>query len=151
MPEEKSMFSKSAKTSKTGSADEIKVQGKPAIPSVISADMKIVGAVQSQGDLQVDGTIEGDVTSRSAVISGSALVRGSITADTVRISGTVKGGLSGKSVTLTSTAKVEGDIVHQSLTIETGADFEGQCRRMPPAERAAEPVKIPLLVSSAAE
>jgi cytoskeletal protein CcmA (bactofilin family) len=143
------MFSKS-KTSKTGGADDIKLQGKPGVPSVISADMKIVGAVQSDGDLQVEGTIEGDVTSRSVSVSGSALVRGSITADSVRVAGTVKGGLTAKSVTLASTAKVEGDIVHQSLSIETGAGFEGQCRRMPP-ERAVEPVKIPLLVSSAAE
>jgi cytoskeletal protein CcmA (bactofilin family) len=144
------MFSKS-KSSKTGAADHIEIQGKPAVPSVISADMKIVGAVQSQGDLQVEGTIEGDVTSRNVSISGSALVRGSVTADSVRVAGTVKGGLTAKSVTLASTAKVEGDIVHQSLSIETGAGFEGQCRRMPPAERAVEPVKIPLLVSSAAE
>jgi cytoskeletal protein CcmA (bactofilin family) len=144
------MFSKS-KTAKTGSADEIKIQSKPEVPSVISADMKVTGAVQSQGDLQVEGTIEGDVTSRNVSISGSALVRGSVTADTVRVSGTVKGGLNAKSVTLTATAKVEGDIVHESLSIETGAGFEGQCRRMPAAERPAEPVKIPLLMSSAAE
>jgi cytoskeletal protein CcmA (bactofilin family) len=119
------MFSKS-KTAKTGSADEIKIQSKPEVPSVISADMKVIGAVQSQGDLQVEGTIEGDVTSRNVSISGSALVRGSVTADTVRVSGTVKGGLNAKSVTLTATAKVEGDIVHESLSIETGA---GACQR----------------------
>lgn len=145
------MFSKSAKTSKTGSTDGINIPGKHGVPSVISADMKIVGAVQSQGDLQVEGTIEGDVSSRNVSISGSAVVRGSITADSVRVAGTVKGGVTAKAVTLAGSAKVEGDIVHQSLSIETGAAFEGQCRRMPAAERAAEPVKIPLLVSSAAE
>ncbi len=144
------MFSKSAKHSKTSSTiEEIKTQPKPAVPSVISADMKIIGAVESRGDLQVDGTIEGDVTSRNVSISGSATVRGSVAADSVRVSGLVKGGVTAKAVTLTSTAKVEGDIVHQSLSIETGAAFEGQCRRMPAAERP-EPVKIPLLMTSSA-
>ena len=143
------MFSKSAK-SKIDPAEDLKLKGKPVLPSVISADMKITGAVESRGDLQVDGTIEGDVSSRNVSISGSAVVRGSVSADSARVSGTVKGGITAKTVTLTSTAKVEGDIVHQSLAIETGAGFEGQCRKMPAAERA-EPVKIPLLVSSAAE
>ena len=144
------MFSKSAKTTKPGQMDEAKIQDKRVSPSVISADMKIIGAVESRGDLQVDGTIDGDVNSRNVSISGSAVVRGSITADSVRVSGTVKGGITAKAVILTTTAKVEGDIVHQSLAIETGAAFEGQCRRMPAAERP-EPVKIPLLVSAAAE
>jgi cytoskeletal protein CcmA (bactofilin family) len=145
------MFSKSTKPAKTGPAmDELNIQGKAAAPSVISSDMKIIGAVESRGDLQVDGTIEGDVSSRNVSISASASVRGSISADMVRVSGIVKGGITAKTVNLTSSAKVEGDIVHQSLAIETGASFEGQCRRMPAAERA-EPVKIPLLVSSAAE
>jgi cytoskeletal protein CcmA (bactofilin family) len=145
------MFSKSSKPAKTpADMDDLKIQGKPAAPSVISSDMKIIGAVESRGDLQVDGTIEGDVTSRNVTISASASVRGSIFADMVRVSGIVKGGVTAKAVNLTSTAKVEGDIVQQSLAIETGASFEGQCRRMPAAERT-EPVKIPLLVSSAAE
>jgi cytoskeletal protein CcmA (bactofilin family) len=143
------MFSK-PKTHKSDPSDEIKMPAKGATPSVISADMKITGAVESRGDLQVDGTIDGDVASRNVSISGSAVVRGSVSSDSARVSGTVKGGITAKSVILTSTARVEGDIVHQSLAIETGANFEGQCRRMPAAERA-EPVKIPLLVSSAAE
>ena len=57
------MFSKSAKTSTPA---DLKLHPKTVSPSVISADTKIVGSVESQGDLQVDGTIEGDVNSRSA-------------------------------------------------------------------------------------
>ncbi|MEE8274850.1 MAG: polymer-forming cytoskeletal protein, partial [Alphaproteobacteria bacterium] len=34
-------------------------------PSVISADLKLIGNVHSAGDVQVDGTIEGDINSRS--------------------------------------------------------------------------------------
>ncbi|HXV23945.1 MAG TPA: polymer-forming cytoskeletal protein [Alphaproteobacteria bacterium] len=145
------MFSKSAKSAKSSTTtDNIKMLPKPAVPSVISADMKIIGAVESRGDLQVDGTIEGDVTSRAVTISDSASVRGSVSAESVRVSGIVKGGVNAKSVILTATAKVEGDIVHQSLSIETGAAFEGQCKRMAASERP-ETVKAQLLVGSAAE
>lgn len=142
------MFSKSAKSAPI--TDQSKTLSKSAIPSVVSADMKIIGAVESRGELQVDGRIEGDVTSRAVTISNAASVRGSISADTVRVSGTVKGDLIAKSVTLTATAKVEGDIVHQSLAIEPGAAFEGQCKRMAASERPM-PAKTPLLVSSVAE
>ena len=142
------MFSKSAKSSPT--TDQSKRHPKSAVPSVISADMKIIGVVESRGELQVDGTIEGDVTSRAVTISNAASVRGSVSADSVRVSGTVKGDLTAKAVTLTATAKVEGDIVHQSLAIEPGAAFEGQCKRMAASERLV-PTKAPLLVSSVAE
>jgi cytoskeletal protein CcmA (bactofilin family) len=127
---------------------EAKAPAKSGIPSIISADMKIVGQVESAGDIQIDGTVEGDVTSRTLTVSDTAVVRGSVSADTVRVSGTVKGGINAKSVTLTRTAKVEGDIVHDALAIESGASFEGQCRRMDGA-RAGQ--KVPLLTDASAE
>ena len=34
-------------------------------PSIISADLKVVGNLESAGDLQIDGRIEGDIKSRS--------------------------------------------------------------------------------------
>jgi cytoskeletal protein CcmA (bactofilin family) len=104
-------------------------------PSIISADMKVVGSVESRGDLQLDGTVEGDVAGRTVTVNAGAVVRGSISADSIRVAGTVKGGVNAKSVTLAATAKVEGDIAHQSLAIEMGATFEGQCRRTAKAER----------------
>jgi cytoskeletal protein CcmA (bactofilin family) len=128
---------------------EAKAPIKSGIPSIISADMKIVGQVESAGDIQIDGAVEGDVTSRTLTVSDTAVVRGSVSADTVRVAGTVKGGINAKSVTLTRTAKVEGDIVHDALAIESGASFEGQCRRMGGARSAQQ--KVPLLTDAHAE
>ncbi len=31
------------------------------VPSIISADMKVVGNLHSSGDIQIDGTVEGDI------------------------------------------------------------------------------------------
>ncbi len=117
---------------------------RPGVPSIISADLKIVGDLHSGGDLQIDGAVEGDITSRSLTIGESAVVRGVMVAETVRIYGSVIGEVRANSVTLSKTARVEGDIVHQSLTMEAGADLVGKLSRLDakigtprPAEPAA--------------
>ncbi len=103
---------------------------RPGVPSIISADLTIVGDLHSGGDLQIDGAVEGDITSRSLTIGESAVVRGVLVAETVRIYGSVFGEVKANSVTLSKTARVEGDIVHQSLTMEAGADLVGKLSRL---------------------
>jgi cytoskeletal protein CcmA (bactofilin family) len=141
------MFSKASKVTAATMTTEPMTSSKSGIPSIISADMRIVGSVESKGDVQIDGTIEGDVTSHTLTVSDSASVSGSISADTVRVSGTVKGGITAKSVTLTRSAKVEGDIVHQALAIEPGAAFEGQCKRM--ETDRGQPQRVALMITDA--
>jgi cytoskeletal protein CcmA (bactofilin family) len=117
------------------------------VPSIISADLKIVGDLHSSGDLQIDGAIEGNISSRSLTIGESAVVRGTLVAETVRVYGEVFGEVKANAVTLAKTAKVEGDITHQSLTMEAGADLIGRLTRLEtkiggsarPAEKAANP------------
>lgn len=116
---------------------------RPGVPSIISADLKIVGDLNSGGDLQIDGAVEGDITSRSLTIGESAVVRGVMVAETVHIYGSVIGEVRANSVILSKTARVEGDIIHQSLTMEAGADLIGKLSRLDakiPAPRPAEPV-----------
>ncbi len=115
---------------------------RPGVPSIISTDLKIVGDLNSGGDLQIDGAVEGDITSRSLTIGESAVVRGVMVAETVHIYGSVIGEVRANSVTLSKTARVEGDIVHQSLTMEAGADLIGKLSRLEakiPAPRSAGP------------
>jgi cytoskeletal protein CcmA (bactofilin family) len=120
------------------------------VPSIISADLKIVGDLHSSGDLQIDGAIEGNISSRSLTIGESAVVRGTLVAETVRVYGEVFGEVKANAVTLAKTAKVEGDITHQSLTMEAGADLIGRLTRLEtkigggarPAEKAANPAPV---------
>jgi cytoskeletal protein CcmA (bactofilin family) len=65
-------------------------------------------------------------------------VRGSIAGEAVRICGAVNGQIKGTTVTLAKTAKVVGDVMHQTLSIEPGAFFEGQCRRIDSSQVGAE-------------
>lgn len=100
------------------------------MPSIISADLKVIGDLHSDGDLQIDGTIEGDVESRSLTIGTNATIKGSVSADVARICGTVEGEVKATSVTVAETARVVGDVVHEKLSVETGAYLEGACRHI---------------------
>lgn len=99
-------------------------------PSIISASLRIVGNLVSDGDIQVDGIVDGDVQSRTLTISQGAAVNGAISAESVRIDGAINGQIRASSVTLGPTAHVVGDVVHASLVIEAGAFLEGHCRRL---------------------
>ncbi len=101
-----------------------------ATQSIISRDLKIKGDLICNGDIQIDGEVEGDVQGRSITVGEGADVRGTISSDNIRVCGSVNGQLKGQSVILAKTAKLIGDVVHQSLAVEPGAFFEGQCRRI---------------------
>ncbi len=142
------MFSKASKPSKEPSPPESPPQTstpvsekgpRAGVPSIISADLKIVGDLNSGGDLQIDGAVEGDITSRALTIGESAVVRGVLVAETVHIYGSVVGEVRANSVVLSKTAKVEGDISHQSITMEAGAELFGKLSRLEAKVAAPRP------------
>ena len=102
----------------------------PAEPSIISADLRVVGDLHCSGDLQVKGNVEGDIRSRSVTIGEGAQVQGSVMAETVHISGSIKGQIEAPKVSVARSGRVQGDIVHQTLAVEAGAFLDGNCRHM---------------------
>ena len=105
-------------------------KAKPGMPSIISSDLKVIGNLESAGDIQVDGTVEGNINSRTVTISEGAHIEGSIFADTAHLSGSIKGQVKAPTVNIAKSAKVVGDIIHESLSIEAGAYLEGNYRRI---------------------
>jgi cytoskeletal protein CcmA (bactofilin family) len=99
-------------------------------PSIVSADMRVIGDITSQGEVQIDGTVEGDVRAKSVLIGESADIKGEILADQVQVHGRVNGLIKSRSVHLGRAAHVVGDILHESMSIENGAFLEGHCIRM---------------------
>ena len=93
------MFSKANKAAKRSGGSD-----RPVMPSIISANLRITGNLESEGDIQIDGVVEGDIKSESLTVSDSATVRGAIDAETVTIAGSVTGQIKAKSVTLMRTA-----------------------------------------------
>jgi cytoskeletal protein CcmA (bactofilin family) len=110
-------------------AQRSKAAGRPAgVPSIVSSDMIIRGSIESAGEIQFDGEMEGDIRAKGLVIGEGAKVDGEVVAEKVRVAGTVEGAIRASEVELASGAYVKGDIVHTSLSIESGARFEGNCR-----------------------
>src|SRR5499427_10067597 len=141
------MFSKDSKSTSTPAASPAPAvdtrtaaaaAARAVAPSIISPDLKIKGDLICNGDIQIDGSIEGDVVSRTITVGEGADVRGAISGESVRICGSVNGQIKGTTVTLAKTAKVVGDVMHQTLSIEPGAFFEGQCRRIDSTQAAVD-------------
>lgn len=126
------MFAKNEKPSEAGATP----QAQPAPskssdkPSVISSDLEVEGDLKSAGDVQIDGRVKGDIKSRSVTVSDGAHIEGSIFAQSVIISGSIVGQVEAPKVSVRKTAKVSGDILHDTLEIESGAHFQGVCRRL---------------------
>jgi cytoskeletal protein CcmA (bactofilin family) len=101
--------------------------------SVIGSDLSIEGqtiTIRCQGSLRVNGHIQADLFTVQLTVGEEALVAGSIRAETVEVYGKVKGAISATHVMLHATAQVEGELHSQFLSIEEGAFFEGQARKL---------------------
>lgn len=98
------------------------------VPSIVSAEVTIKGMIISAGDIQVDGRIEGDIRASSLVVGEKAIVSGDVYAEEATIRGRVEGSISAHRVQLAATCRVSGNILHESLSVESGAFFEGNCR-----------------------
>jgi cytoskeletal protein CcmA (bactofilin family) len=97
--------------------------------SIIANGVRIQGIVEAEGaELQVDGEIDGNVRGGSVTIGDTGMVKGDIVAENVLVNGRVEGSVRARKVQLARNAHVLGDITHQSLSVEMGAVFEGQCR-----------------------
>ncbi len=120
-------------------------------PSIISVDMKIVGDLQSDGEIHIDGQVDGDIRTKALLVGETALVRGEIHADVIEVHGRVDGQIKARTVHLAKKAHVVGDIVHEDLSIETGAFLEGHCKRIPEKKEAAAVVPPALVGGKTAE
>jgi cytoskeletal protein CcmA (bactofilin family) len=94
--------------------------------TVIAKGLKIVGTVTAEGLVEVNGRVDGELHCTSLIISRGAHVAGTIAAGRVVVDGNVEGPIQGGDVILKSKAHVVGDIHHQSLSIESGAFFDGR-------------------------
>lgn len=123
------------------------------IQSIISRDLRIQGDLVCIGEVQIDGAVEGYVQSSAITIGEGAEIRGTVSGENILVLGSVNGRIKGTSVVLAKTARVIGDVIHQTLSIEPGASFEGRCSRIDSWQSDGRVVVVkgrPLAGSSAA-
>lgn len=99
------------------------------IPSIISADMSILGNIISDGVVDIDGHIEGNIKCHNATIRKNGLIKGDIVAESVHVYGRVEGLIKARVVQFFKGCRVEGVIMHESITIEDGAYVDGRFKR----------------------
>lgn len=100
------------------------------VPSIIAADLRIVGNLISGGAIEVEGEIEGNVTCANVTIRRSGKVTGDVIADEVQADGEINGLVKGRSITVSETGRITGVIMYESLSIKDGAYVDGQCKSM---------------------
>ncbi len=139
-PAETTESSKPAEAQRSPTQAERGVSASTGERSIISADLTVVGDLHSADDIQIKGNVKGDIKSRTVTVDEGGHVQGSISADTIQIFGSIEGQVEAPTVTVARTAKVIGAIVHQNLSVEPGAQLEGQCRRLGTKKATERPV-----------
>jgi cytoskeletal protein CcmA (bactofilin family) len=122
-----------SKNAKTASSEKVEtivgpgtaVQGNILATGTVRVDGRVIGEIQTEGDIIVGekGQVNGIVKGRDITIAGS--LEGNVDA-------------SGR-LHIVSTGKVNGDIVVESLMVEDGAKYKGNCK-MKTDVKGAEPV-----------
>jgi len=97
--------------------------------NLIGNGTKIVGDIQSKGDVRIDGHLTGNiVTSGKFVLGVNGVIDGNVTSENAEMEGEVKGKVNvTEMLSLKSTARITGDIITGKLAIEPGALFTGSC------------------------
>jgi len=109
-----------------------------AAASVIGPGVSVTGEIVDKGVLKLYGDIQGNVVCRTLTVGESGSIDGDIKADSVSISGACTGNIDARVLSINKTARVDGKVVvHESLSVQPPARFEGRCRRGRPAKGGA--------------
>ncbi|WP_406685349.1 polymer-forming cytoskeletal protein [Seonamhaeicola sp. MEBiC1930] len=97
--------------------------------NIIAQGTKIVGDLNSEGDIRIDGAVEGNIkTSGKVVVGKTGFVKGTLQGTDAYFEGKISGklALSG-TLTLKSSAHIEGEVIVGKLSVEPGATFNVTC------------------------
>jgi len=98
--------------------------------NTFAQDTKIVGDIESDGDIRMDGVMEGRLNCKGRVVIGpEARIKGTINAQNAEILGSVEGEINVIDLlSLKATALIIGDLFMGKFMVEPGASFTGNCK-----------------------
>ena len=120
-----SLFNKEDSSSQQTPAKKVKASG-DVISSIISTDMRVTGEINFKGKARVDGVIEGNIKGEHLVLSESGKVYGDIELVTLICHGSIEGNVKAQKVTAHTSSSIKGNLVATSLTVESGAQLNGE-------------------------
>jgi cytoskeletal protein CcmA (bactofilin family) len=97
--------------------------------NLIGGGTKIIGDINSAGDVRIDGNLNGNITTSGKFVLGpNGLVEGNIICVNADLMGEVRGQVTvTELLQLKNSARINGDIATGKLAIEPGALFTGSC------------------------
>jgi len=99
------------------------------IQNLLGANTRYTGTLNSDENLRIDGIYQGHIeTAGNVIIGPTAKVLADVTASAVQVWGAVRGNITAaKSLEILSGGRVWGDVRVNSLSIDEGGIFRGQC------------------------
>ena len=119
-------------------ADKKKTTEMVAPPSIIGADLRITGALSTDGAVRVDGVINGDIKCARLEVGENGVVNGDVEAEVLKLEGSINGVVTADAVYLMSTARMCGDVIHAKLSVEGGAMVDGNYRQRNASDASIE-------------
>ena len=103
---------------------------KGKVDTIIGAEAKITGTIESQGTIRIDGYLEGEVHSDANIVIGkTGKVKGQIKCNNLTVGGHMEGNADiFSTLSLIESGELVGDIIVKDLDIESGAKFKGTCK-----------------------
>ena len=99
--------------------------------SHLGAGSRITGTLFFPGSVELPGYVKGRVEASAIVLDEAGEVEGEIHGANIAIKGRFKGQVVGGTIRLHSSARVTGGITYESLSIDSGAEVEGQFKSRP--------------------
>ena len=126
-------------------SEDVENKGEVADDTIIGRSIKIEGDLSSAGNIIIEGEVKGSVkTGKHLKVGDQAMVQANVDADNAVVSGVVEGNVTVNGVLeMAESAKIFGDISARTLSIASGAVFNGNCK-MEEVQKVDEPVVGPV-------
>lgn len=97
--------------------------------TVIGPSVKVEGNFNGKGDILVEGEVHGSLkTNKNLKVGAGSKIKAEVEANTILLAGTIRGNVKAREkIELTESAKLIGNLTCKSVSIASGAIFNGKC------------------------